>query len=323
MGNAGTAILVCPRCRVDLEGSLTAGLHCRRCEHDYPVVAGIADLRLEPDRYLSLADDRAKAEALAALPGGFADVLAAYWRQTPEVPARLAAHYVERALDAARRADAHLERLGSGPTNVLDVGCGTGGMLIAAARRGIVPVGVDIALRWLVVARRALLEEGIDALVVAADGARLPFRRQSFDLVTCIEALEHTADQRGLVHACLAAARPEGHAYLVTANRFSLAPDPTLALWGTGLLPRRVSPGYVRWRRGTRSQFYRPPSRSRLRSLVGPLPGVAVGPAPLPSPPAAPAAVPSAVRATYEALRRAPLGRRVLGPTCPYLEVVS
>lgn len=315
-------LLVCPLCRTALGGSPTTGLGCAQCDRSYPIVAGIADLRLGPDRYLSLAEDRSKAEALAAVPGSFADVLTGYWRQTPEVPAKLARHYVDRALASVHRADAHLARMAQRPSLVLDVGCGTGGMLIAAARRGSAVVGVDVALRWLVVARRALSDAGIDALLVAADGAILPFPVGSFDLVTCIETIEHTKDQRALLQSCLAAARPNGHAYVITANRFSLAPDPTLSLWGTGLLPRRVSPAYVRWRRGTRSEYYCPPSRSGLRSLIGPIPSVRVGPAPLPAA-LDPGALAGALRRAYEGLRASSVGRSALGPICPYLEVVS
>lgn len=323
MGERPNALrLICPICRTVLAGSLTTTLTCADCGRAYPIVAGVPDLRVQSDRYLSLEEDRAKAEALAAVPGSFADVLAAYWRQTPEVPARLADHYIRRALDAVRRADAHLDRLGPTPARVLDIGCGTGGMVIAAARRGSEAVGVDIALRWLVVARRGLQEAGVDALVVAADGALLPFPSGRFDLVTCIETLEHTADQRGMVQACLSAAGPAGHASLVTANRFSLAPDPTLALWGTGFLPNRISPAYVRWRRGTRSQFYHPSSRSRLRSLVGPLPGVRVGPGPLPVSSGQGVAA-GTLRAGYDLVRRLRIGRAMLGPISPYLEAAS
>lgn len=256
--------LVCPLCRYPLRrGALD--LQCRSCGRRYPVVAGIPDLRLRGDRYLSLEADRAKAVALDEVPGGFEDALRAYWAWTPEVPAPLAERYVRSTLDGVHRGDRHLDRAGAHGGSLLDVGCGTGGLLVAAAHRGCAVAGVDIALRWLVVARRRLAEAGVDALLVAADGAVPPFPSASFDTVCCVEVLEHTSDQRGLLHWSRALARPDGRSYVVTANRFSILPEPTIGLVGVGWLPRSWAPAYVRLRRTTRYQYFRAPSVRELR----------------------------------------------------------
>lgn len=314
--------LVCPACRRLVERGPGA-FRCRGCDRSFPIVAGIPDLRLAGDRYLSLEEDRAKAEALARVEGGVGDVVRAYWRSTPGVPAHLAGRYSERTSEAVPRAEAHLDRLGwtgsAGVPRLLDVGCGTGGLLVAAARRGLAPAGVDIALRWLVVARRCLDEHGVAASLVAADGALLPFRTHSFDRVTCVETLEHAHDQAGLLHSCLRAA---SHAsYLVTANRFSLAAEPTVGLWGVGFLPRRTAPAYVRWRRGTEYRYFRALSPSRLRALVGPGSAANVGPGILPPAPEDSTATRRAAQRGYEVLR----GRAgpLLEKFAPYLEVVS
>ena len=95
---ADAPALVCPVCRTGLDagaGRFTSA----SCRREYPVVAGIPDLRIDGDRYLTIADDRVKAEALARVSGGFADVVAAYWERTPEVPAPLAARYTQAMLD--------------------------------------------------------------------------------------------------------------------------------------------------------------------------------------------------------------------------------
>jgi ubiquinone/menaquinone biosynthesis C-methylase UbiE len=318
--------VVCPYCRRSLELRISGSRRCRECRHTYPEVAGILDLRLSGDRFLDLDADRAKAERLAALADlSFPELVDAYWRMTPEVPTQLAVRYARAMVEGARRAEVWL----AGPwkshlgARVLDVGCGTGGLLVAAARAGGSVTGVDIALRWLVVARRQCDQAGVTATLVASDGAVLPFHPGSFQRVFSVNVLEHAADQRGLLHWCLLASRPGGWCRMIVANRFSAAPDPVTNLLGIGWLPRRLAPHYGRWRRNTRYEAVRPLSARALRALVGLVPGVAVGPAPLPDPLGVPSTAEKCVRRTYEELcSRAVLGASA-GCFAPNLEMVA
>lgn len=314
--------LVCPVCRQDLDRE-EERLQCAQCNRIFPVLAGIPDLRLRGDRYLSLEDDRQKALALHRLSdASYAELVDEYWRRTPQVPPDLAARYANVARAGAARADAYLDHLGGTQPDavVLDVGCGTGGSLESTARRGATAVGVDIALRWLVVAKRRLRDAGLDAVVVAADGAVLPFRQGSFDLTTCVETLEHTDDQRGLVQSCILSVRPGGTFSLVTGNRFSVAPDPNVALWGVGYLPRRWAPAYVRRRRHTRSQFLRPVSNGELRSFIGLRDDITVSAGPLPLPPPGASAVRRHLQAGYGVVCGHPVAQVPLLHVGPFLE---
>lgn len=312
--------MVCPMCRVRLARHAN-GFRCAECRRSYPIVAGIPDLRVRADAYLSIEDDRRKAEALAAVPGTAAEVLRAYWRATPEVPEALSERYVRHALDGPRRAEPYLDEIGVGGGSLLDVGCGTGGLLIAAARRGFAPVGVDVALRWLVVARRMLSDAGCDAMLVAADGALLPFPASGFDVVTCIEVLEHASDQRGLLHSSLGAVGPGGVGYLVTANRFSVAPEPTVGLWGIGFLPHSLAVRYVARRRHTRYAFMHPRSHAELRAMLGPRADARVSAAPLPGLATGASRRRMLAQAVYDRVRRWPSGDTALARFGPYLQV--
>ena len=80
---------------------------------------------------------------------------------------------------------------------VVDVGCGDGRHIIAAARRGARAVGVDYDAGELRRARAAVRGARID--FIAADAARLPFRDAAFDAVICTETLEHLPDDRGAI----------------------------------------------------------------------------------------------------------------------------
>ena len=73
---------------------------------------------------------------------------------------------------------------------VIDVGCGTGSITALLARRGHRVVGVDTDVEGLAAAARARE----DAWFVRADGARLPFRRDTFDGATVMDVLEHVDD---------------------------------------------------------------------------------------------------------------------------------
>ena len=269
---------VCPRCRGPLEQEAT-GHRCGACGTGYPVVAGIPDLRVLPDPYIGLEEDRAKARRLAAVAeeSTFAELVDHYYTITPEVPAELAARYREHHLAGPVRGGGVLERLeiyGLGDLTapgglVLDLGCGSGGFLRAAAGAGLQPVGVDAALRWLVVARRGLEEAGRPGVpLFAASAEALPFPPAAFDLVVAEGLLEHTPRPGRVLSEARRVMVPGGGFAARTVNRFAPAPDPHMGLWLLGFLPRRAMGPYVRWRRGVpyRHVFLR--SRRELTRLL-------------------------------------------------------
>ena len=103
---------------------------------------------------------------------------------------------------------------------VLDVGCGGGILTEAMAREGATVTGIDLAERALAVARLHRVESGaaVDYELAAAEdyAQRHP---QAFDVVTCMELLEHVPDPSSTVAACSQLLRPGGHAVFATLNR--------------------------------------------------------------------------------------------------------
>ena len=318
--------VVCPWCRGPLRDRGDGAHTCPACQRTFPEVAGILDLRTTSDRYLSLQDDRTKAERMLATgPTTLLDAVRAYWAMTPEVPVERAERYAARAAEGEPRGEALLATTPplAPSSTLLDIGCGTGGLVQSAARAGAVVTGVDIAMRWLVIAAVGLRESGLTARLIAADGGALPFRAGVFDRVVCLETLEHAEHQQALVQSALAATRPGGRLDLVVANRLSLAPEPVAGLWGVGLLPRSVAPRYVAWRRHTRYQWFRAVSASDLRALVGDRNDVTIGPAPLPAPGPHASAARRAAQSAYDVMRATAVARPLLTTVGPYLQVTA
>jgi 2-polyprenyl-6-hydroxyphenyl methylase/3-demethylubiquinone-9 3-methyltransferase len=104
---------------------------------------------------------------------------------------------------------------------VLDVGCGGGILADAMARRGAQVLGIDLATKALRVAQLHALEAGtrdVEYREVAVEtlAAESP---SSFDIVTCMEMLEHVPDPASIVSACASLTKPGGWVFFSTINR--------------------------------------------------------------------------------------------------------
>ena len=103
---------------------------------------------------------------------------------------------------------------------IVDVGCGGGILAESMAARGADVVGIDLSEKPLGVARLHTLESGVQVdyrLVGAETLAREA--SASFDVVTCMEMLEHVPDPASTIAACAALAKPGGHVVVSTINR--------------------------------------------------------------------------------------------------------
>ena len=103
---------------------------------------------------------------------------------------------------------------------VLDIGCGGGMLSESMAGLGASVTGIDLSEKALGVARLHLLESGktVDYRMISAEdlAAQAP---ASFDVVTCMEMLEHVPDPASIIAACSALAKPGGHVFFSTINR--------------------------------------------------------------------------------------------------------
>ncbi|MEX0737969.1 MAG: bifunctional 2-polyprenyl-6-hydroxyphenol methylase/3-demethylubiquinol 3-O-methyltransferase UbiG [Pseudohongiella sp.] len=102
----------------------------------------------------------------------------------------------------------------------IDIGCGGGILSEALAHQGATVTAIDLAEASLAVARLHKLESGLDIsyenIAAEAMAAREPGQ---YDIVTCLEMLEHVPDPEAIVEACVKLARPGGHIFFSTLNR--------------------------------------------------------------------------------------------------------
>ncbi len=103
---------------------------------------------------------------------------------------------------------------------ILDVGCGGGILSEGLAQRGADVTGIDLAEANLVTARQHAEENKLNInyqnIAVESLAAEQP---GSFDIVTCLEMLEHVPDPASVVQACATLVKPGGHIFFSTINR--------------------------------------------------------------------------------------------------------
>lgn len=112
------------------------------------------------------------------------------------------------------------ERVGLAGKRVLDVGCGGGILSESMALRGATVTAIDMGEAPLAVARLHQLESGVQVdyrqSTAEALAAELPGQ---FDVVTCLEMLEHVPDPASVIQACQRLVKPGGQVFFSTINR--------------------------------------------------------------------------------------------------------
>jgi len=103
---------------------------------------------------------------------------------------------------------------------VVDVGCGGGILSESMAQRGATVTGIDMGEAPLGVARLHQLESGVEVDYQQITAEELAEQEpHAYDVVTCLEMLEHVPDPASVIRACADLVKPDGHVFFSTINR--------------------------------------------------------------------------------------------------------
>lgn len=112
------------------------------------------------------------------------------------------------------------EKVEESSPKILDVGCGGGILSEGLAKLGAQVTGIDLSRPSIEAAREHAEQSGlsIDYQVVSVEEIAQA-QPESFDVITCMEMLEHVPDPAGIVSSCARALKPGGHAFFSSINR--------------------------------------------------------------------------------------------------------
>lgn len=104
--------------------------------------------------------------------------------------------------------------------NIIDIGCGGGILAESMAKKGATVTGIDLSEKALKVADLHGLESGISVRYEKISAEEMAEREaECYDVVTCMEMLEHVPDPASIIRACAKLVKPGGHVIFSTLNR--------------------------------------------------------------------------------------------------------
>jgi ubiquinone/menaquinone biosynthesis C-methylase UbiE len=113
--------------------------------------------------------------------------------------------------------------------NFLDVGCGKGNLVFKLGKIGKISVGIDISKRKINYAVKNVKDT--NSHFILADATRLPFRDNSFKVITAIDVIEHLSDYEEFISECKRILKTNGLMYIHTPNRLQTNLRKMLTRW--------------------------------------------------------------------------------------------
>ncbi|MFL5620136.1 MAG: methyltransferase domain-containing protein [Gemmatimonadaceae bacterium] len=267
-------VWVCPSCHGALvESERGTRLTCTDCAANFGIFGGIPDMRVEHPAWIDVDEDR---EAAARLDRDFGSkpldqMVRSVFESQPGRSEQQIDMRTRQVLAAPDRLRTQLDGwlcTATRPPGFLDLGCGPGMLLAAAADRGVPGLGIDVSLVWLVVARRMIEQHGGVATLCAAFAESLPLRDATTPAIVSLDVIEHVGDRSRYLAEIDRIAADGAAIALATPNRFSLAAEPHVHVWGVGWLPARFQARYVRAQSGRSYDFVRLLSVPELMLLL-------------------------------------------------------
>jgi SAM-dependent methyltransferase len=264
------SVWCCPSCRGELACSPDS-LACLACGQSFSVVDGVPDLRVDRPDWVEEDRERARRLVHDGRDKSVADLIRGVFAARGWDPNRVETftrRTLERPIVADRELDGWLSSCAARSRTFLDVGCGPGGLLVAAARRNVQGYGIDATMLWAVIAKRAVAEAGGVPVVAGAFAEHLPLDNGTVGASALLDVIEHVGDPAQVLREVDRVTVPGGRIAVSTPNRFSLGAESHVGVWGVGWLPRQHQARYVQRRTGDSYSGTEPRSVREIRRLV-------------------------------------------------------
>ena len=263
--------ICCPNCHGSLADA-DEHVRCEACGNEYKVTAGIPDLRVTAPSWIDFEQDRSRAliiEELVAAKGLEAAIYDVF-RNSRKFTHKKSAYRVKQVYAAVEKCTHQIDgwllpTMEQKPA--LELGCGPGQLLAAAASRGKDLAGIDVSLEWLVVAKHLVKAHGGAPQLAAGLAERLPIKTGSLSALISLDVIEHVGDQQTYADEIARVLEPGGRFAISTPNRFSLSPEPHVGVWGVGYLPVRLQAQWVKFTSGQSYEFTRLLSVSEVKQV--------------------------------------------------------
>lgn len=266
----------CPTCFKNLELTKNA-YSCTGCSRAFPLVYGIPDLRISDPFFFSKEKESKEIDKLLDKyeSNSFEDLVKL--RFDPDTPKDLLQRYLRSWLGTVERNSSLLKKANQmcnqnkfeiNNKYALDVGCGSGGMLVALSSEYEHVIGIDVSMHSLIYAKKLLEENNCKNVSLYCCGLDyLPFEDNTFNMVSASNVIEHLQDQEKAIGEIHRLQKKDGVFFGDIPNRYSLRPEPHVNLKFVGFMPRKLAVKYVWLMRKRNYEGYNLPSYYDLTAL--------------------------------------------------------
>jgi ubiquinone/menaquinone biosynthesis C-methylase UbiE len=245
--------IVCPNCKGEIK-AFDSTISCRSCNHKFPIILGIPDLRYPPvdlDKTDKIMLDHYEKKSYTdlfnflvrktRLPNKIIEDSQNYYQNQGERTTIMTEMFLDKL------------RINFGEPilfRALDLGCGSGAGVVALSRYFEQVIGIDSSLAQLLIAKKYLSDLKIGKFIlICANAENLPVNNQTISYIQATNVIEHIVNVNKVLNEISRSLSGNGYFSADSRNRYDLFfPEPHTGIRFLGFLPRKLIPKYVNYR---------------------------------------------------------------------------